>query len=41
MFLEVFWLITDVGGSNMEIFYVFSLVVGATGLKLYSDHPRN
>ncbi|KPB05432.1 hypothetical protein [Bacillus sp. CHD6a] len=41
MLIEVIWLINDIsgGGRNIEVIYVtiiISLVVGATGLNLYS-----
>ena len=43
--IEVFWLMEDISGGarNQEEIYVvivISLVVGATGLNLYSKHLR-
>jgi hypothetical protein len=43
MLIEVIWLMNDISGGarNIEVIYVIiviSLVVGATGLNLYSKH---
>ncbi|TYS59515.1 hypothetical protein FZC76_22045 [Sutcliffiella horikoshii] len=43
MLIEVVWLMNDISGGarNIEVIYVtivISLVVGATGLNLYSKH---
>ncbi|MDC3418390.1 hypothetical protein [Aquibacillus salsiterrae] len=45
MFIEVVWLVINISGGarNKEEIYVviiISLVMGATGLNLYSNHLR-